>query len=72
MNGKMIYYRGLEVYGEIITGDWEGDPSVPGGVNRLPAYAQNLEVRSPDGDDVTDMLTDEAIEECEAALMEDV
>lgn len=65
-----IYYRGLMVSGTIITGDWEGDPSIPNGVNYLPPYASELFVHSQDGDDITDMLTEEALEECEQALLE--
>jgi len=37
-------YNGLEVEAYIIVGDWEGDPDVPNGINRLPDYIDDIRV----------------------------
>lgn len=62
-------WKGMEITGKIITGDWEGDPSIPRGINYLDDRVEDLEVFSPDGDQIDDYLTESALEECREILM---
>jgi hypothetical protein len=54
------YYRGLDIAGEIVYS------------NGKPDFIEGMAVCSPDGDDITEMLTDKAFRECENALLEDL
>ena len=63
-----IYYRGLEIEGTIMVG-WEGDDSIPNGTRKL-VDVDGLEVRSPDGDDLTELFTKKAMKEFENVLLE--
>lgn len=64
-------WRGLDIEGKYIEGDWEGDPDVPRGVNYLPAYIDDLQVTTPGGDDITEFLNKGAVEECVDILLGD-
>ena len=57
-----IELYGMKVTFRAVTGDWEGDPSVPGGTRSIPAYPEDMEITAPDGTDITEWFTDEAME----------
>lgn len=64
-----IEYKGLDCIGTVITGDWEGDPDVVHGVNRLDPYVEDLQVEA-NGEDVTGLLSDSAKNEICAKILE--
>ena len=61
-------YRGMEIAGERITGDSYGDPGVWFGVHVDGDYIESLTV-NVDEEDITEMLTDDARNECCDALL---
>lgn len=70
MNVKFDWH-GLEVWAEIIEGDWIGDPSVPGGTMSLGPYVNDYSIKAPDGSVLTHLLSDSATEEIEALALEE-
>lgn len=64
-------WKGLEVEADIVTGDWEGDPDVPGGVHYFPPYVEAFIVCAPDGTDLTELLTEEADEQIMQKVLEE-
>lgn len=69
-NNITTEWHGLIITAEIVSGDWEGDPSVPNGVHHLPPYAQDIDVLDPDGTSILDYISDKGMEEVETALLE--
>jgi hypothetical protein len=63
-------WNGLQVEYSISVGDWEGDPDVPGGVNKFPPYIDELIILSPDGEDIADLFCDNAIDNLEIEILE--
>lgn len=61
-------YSVFTVKAQVITGDWEGDPDVPRGVNYLPPYVDDLEVLVGDTD-VTEMLNGATLDEIQAEIL---
>ena len=61
-------YRNLDLSGTMVSGELTGDPDVPGGVHRYPLYIRELYVRVGK-EDITNMLSDDAFEECCEALL---
>lgn len=64
-----IEYQGLQVSGDIIAGDWEGDPSIPNGKHTLDPYVDDLCVTTLSGWEHTENLTKEFLRECEERLL---
>jgi hypothetical protein len=56
-----MMWHGLDV--EVVTqpAGWEGDSSIPNGTRNLGVEVIDVVVYAPDGEDITDELTDEAI-----------
>ena len=65
-----IRFEGLDVNGTIVYGDSYGDASIPRGVMHLPPYVEDLEVLTDDGTDITDMLKESVLEDCETEMIE--
>jgi len=63
-------WHGLTLVADIISDDWEGDPSVPNGVHHLPPYAQDIDVLDADGFSLLDYISEKGMEEIETALLE--
>jgi len=59
------------VSGTIVMDDWEGDPSVPGGTRRIPAYVNDTCVRVGKVDVTEDLygISPPAVEELEKLLI---
>lgn len=53
-----VDYHGLTIKGELIEGDFIGDPDVPDGVDELPPCVDELRVFTPDGYDITNEFCD--------------
>lgn len=70
MSKVTVEWHGLTATAEIVSGDWEGDPSVPNGVHHLPPYAQDIDVLDPDGSSILDYISSKGIEEITMALLE--
>jgi hypothetical protein len=66
---KTLNYRGLDIKAEMTIG-FEGDASIPGGIRRLVEVEIDY-IRAYDGEDISDMLTDEAIEEIKEAVVDE-
>jgi hypothetical protein len=66
---KILYYRGLDIKADVSIG-YEGDASIPGGLHRLVEVEFDY-ICANDGEDITDMLTEDAIEEIKEAVLED-
>ena len=62
-------WYGLTVSAEIISGDWQGDPSIPGGVEEFPDYVEMLYVIAPDGCDITELLKDSVLADIEKKII---
>ena len=62
--------NGLQVDGEAVVGDWEGDNSIPNGIHMLPTYLNGISVYTDDGTDITNWLTKEAIKELSDGLLD--
>jgi hypothetical protein len=60
-------WKGLLVEGKIVYGDKEGDPQVA--MRTLAPYVQDMFVYAPDGDLLTDDLTEAAAQEIEKKLL---
>lgn len=56
-------YKGLQLEYEVIRGDYEGDLSEPGLSRKIPAYVEGLTVKTWDGTDITEWLTQEAYDD---------
>lgn len=72
-------WNGLLVEGEVITGDWEGHPEVPGGKKYLPPYtdwvsvtvfAGRREAAEDEGVDLYDKLDQSSKREIEQILID--
>jgi hypothetical protein len=63
---------GLMITGMWVTGQWEGDPSIPNGVHRLPDELEDICIYSPENEDITDYFTAEAIEAAGSVLFDTV
>jgi hypothetical protein len=66
-------YKSFFVSGTIVTGDYEGDTSIPRGVNILDAYVDNLSICTEDGEDYAglEVFTERFEDKCCFALVED-
>jgi hypothetical protein len=64
-------WMGLDIACTIIVGDWEGDPQVPNGVHYLPPYIDELSIKTPDGFELYDYLTESAITTISDFVLED-
>lgn len=64
-------WNGLDVTGILQDPGYEGDPSIPNGTNRLSLYAEYIAVETPNGEDISEYLTDEALSEIENVLIEE-
>lgn len=67
-----VVYKGLLVTGLIFDGGYEGDPSIRDGLNKMGDYVEDVRVYNNDGPDrteITDLLTPQALDECEAVLL---
>jgi len=69
MRTKAVWH-GLTLVAEVVSGDWEGDPSVPNGVHHLPPYAQDIDVLDSDGSSLLDYINKKGMEEIETVLLE--
>ena len=63
---------GLMVTGTWVTGQWEGDPSIPNGVHHLPDELEDVCIYSPENEDITGYFTVEAIKAAESVLFDTV
>jgi len=61
---------GLDVEATVSYGDWEGDPSVVNGIHYLPPDIKNLKVLTTDETDITDRLTEDALDDITDELLE--
>ena len=65
-------YEGLECVVDVVTGDWEGDPGVPGGINYMPDYGEIVSVKcwshgvhTTEKIDITELLSDSTLDAIE-------
>lgn len=61
-------FEGLYVTGKLVVGDWEGDPSIPGGKREIPPYIDDLAVKVQ-GFDHTSHLTPRYLEHLEERVI---
>lgn len=66
---KEIKYGPLTIKGDVVVGDWEGDPGVDGGVHYLDPYVDWIEVWVGYVN-ITDYLLEEQLDAFEEALLE--
>ena len=62
-SGMKMNWRGLDVEFELVTAGLEGDSSIPNGMHQLPDFLEDVAVYTPEGADITDYLTDTAIDD---------
>ena len=68
---KSCFHKGFDISGEVISDDWEGDPSIPGGVRKIPPYVDGLKVEAGSIDHAAaGNLSDSFLTECETVLTE--
>ena len=68
---KEIEIHGLTVSFDSVPESFEGDPTVPNGTRKIPAYAADIEVIAPDGMDITDWLNSRAMDRLAEIIEED-
>lgn len=62
---------GLEVKGQVVTGDTMGDSDVTDGILHLKPYTEDVHIYAPDGEDITDYVDGDMIRWAENAILKE-